>query len=180
MQGRLSSSVMARICHEKTGLFPAPADITFSCSCPDWAGMCKHVAATLYGIGARLDGQPDLMFTLRQVKAQDLIAQAGTDLATKPKRRSTAKGLEGGNLSEIFGIDVQAEVPSSSVRATRARTPARKKTPRASAPEAAKKSTTKKLSTKKPVRKKKPVNKKAEAMRRYWEARRRVAGKSAG
>lgn len=177
---------MARICHEKTGLFPAPADITFSCSCPDWAGMCKHVAATLYGIGARLDGQPDLMFTLRQVQAQDLIAQAGTDLATKPKRRSTAKVLEGGNLSEMFGIDVQAEVPPAPVRAPRARTPARKKPPRASAPDAAKKSATKKLSTKKPVRKKKPVKKQtlvkkqAEAMRRYWEARRRAAGKSAG
>ncbi|MBI3265273.1 MAG: SWIM zinc finger family protein, partial [Acidobacteria bacterium] len=55
LQGRLSTSVMARICEPKTGLFPAPKDISFQCSCPDWASMCKHVAAVLYGIGARLD-----------------------------------------------------------------------------------------------------------------------------
>ena len=35
------------------GLFPTPREISFSCSCPDWAMMCKHVAAALYGVGAR-------------------------------------------------------------------------------------------------------------------------------
>src|SRR5213083_1539994 len=67
LQGRFSKGVMTRICHERTGLFPSPAEITFTCSCPDWALMCKHVAAVLYGIGARLDLQPDLLFALRNV-----------------------------------------------------------------------------------------------------------------
>src|SRR5438552_8743365 len=55
LQGRFSKGVMTRLCEEKTGLFPSPSDILFTCSCPDWASMCKHVAAVLYGIGARLD-----------------------------------------------------------------------------------------------------------------------------
>ena len=78
LQGRLSKGVMARICQEKTGLFPSPAEISFCC--PDWASMCKHVAAVLYGIGARLDEQPDLLFALRKVDQQDLIADGGQSL----------------------------------------------------------------------------------------------------
>ena len=77
LQGRFSKGVMTRLCEEKTGLFPSPKDILFTCSCPDWASMCKHVAAVLYGIGARLDHQPELLFTLRKVDQQDLIAKAG-------------------------------------------------------------------------------------------------------
>ncbi len=67
LQGKLSKNVMERVCREADGLFPAPREIKMSCSCPDWAGMCKHVAATLYGVGARLDADPDLLFTLRGV-----------------------------------------------------------------------------------------------------------------
>jgi len=80
LQGKLSKAVMERICTPKTGLFPAPKEISFTCSCPDWASMCKHVAAVLYGIGARLDNQPDLLFSLRRVDAKDLVAQAGAGL----------------------------------------------------------------------------------------------------
>jgi uncharacterized Zn finger protein len=80
LQGKLAKPVMERICTPKTGLFPAPQDIRFSCSCPDSAGMCKHIAAVLYGVGARLDQQPDLLFRLRQVNAKDLVAQAGSGL----------------------------------------------------------------------------------------------------
>jgi len=117
LQGRLSSSVMERICHEKTGLFPAPTEIAFTCSCPDWAGMCKHVAATLYGIGARLDEKPELMFTLRQVVAQDLIARAGEDFSKTTKSRASGKVLVDGNLSEIFGIELPADLPAAAKRA---------------------------------------------------------------
>ena len=67
LQGRFSKGVMTRLCEEKTGLFPSPKEILFTCSCPDWASMCKHVAAVLYGIGARLDHQPELLFALRKV-----------------------------------------------------------------------------------------------------------------
>src|ERR1700681_2092131 len=80
LQGRFSKGVMERICRQNHGLFPTPAEIKLSCSCPDWAGMCKHVAAVLYGIGARLDHQPELLFRLRAVDERDLIVKAGEAL----------------------------------------------------------------------------------------------------
>ena len=97
---------MTRLCEEKTGLFPSPKDILFTCSCPDWASMCKHVAAVLYGIAARLDHQPELLFTLRKVDHQDLIAKAGSALAQKRKAPAGAKVLAGDDLSEMFGIEM--------------------------------------------------------------------------
>jgi len=106
LQGRFSQGVMARICQEKTGLFPSPAEIEFTCSCPDWASMCKHVAAVLYGIGARLDEKPDLLFTLRRVDHQDLIARAGTGLAQTGKGPKAGKVLDESDLSEMFGIEM--------------------------------------------------------------------------
>src|ERR1035438_9800380 len=77
LQGRLSKGVMERICRQNHGLFPSPEEIELSCSCPDWAGMCKHVAAVLYGIGARFDHQPELLFRLRAVNEMELIVNAG-------------------------------------------------------------------------------------------------------
>jgi uncharacterized Zn finger protein len=112
LQGRFSQGVMARICHEQTGLFPSPAEITFTCSCPDWASMCKHVAAVLYGIGARLDEKPELLFALRKVKEQDLIARAGKSLPRTSTRQAAGKVLDAGDLSEVFGIEMaQAAKP---------------------------------------------------------------------
>jgi uncharacterized Zn finger protein len=106
LQGRLSKGVMTRLCEEKTGLFPSPKDIFFTCSCPDWASMCKHVAAVLYGIGARLDCQPELLFTLRKVDQQGLIATAGSDFSTKGERSAGTKVLASDDLSEMFGIEM--------------------------------------------------------------------------
>src|SRR5229473_3651584 len=106
LQGRFSTGVMTRLCEEKTGLFPSPKDIIFTCSCPDWASMCKHVAAVLYGIGARLDHQPELLFTLRKVDQQDLIAKAGSDLSKTRKGPAGAKVLASDDLSEMFGIEM--------------------------------------------------------------------------
>ena len=77
LQGRLSKGVMERMCREQHGLFPTPDEIRLACSCPDWAGMCKHVAAVLYGVGARFDHQPELLFRLRGVDEKELIVQAG-------------------------------------------------------------------------------------------------------
>ena len=71
---------MERVCREADGLFPAPSEIKMSCSCPDWADMCKHVAATLYGVGARLDSDPDLLFALRGVDRAELVSNVGADL----------------------------------------------------------------------------------------------------
>lgn len=118
LQGRFSTSVMARMCQEKTGLFPSPGEITFTCSCPDWASMCKHVAAVLYGIGARLDEKPDLLFALRQVNHQDLIAKASKGLPRTMKGPAAGKVLHTGDLSDIFGIEMAQDAkPEIAVRA---------------------------------------------------------------
>jgi uncharacterized Zn finger protein len=112
LQGRLSTSVMARICEPKTGLFPSPKEISFRCSCPDWAWMCKHVAAVLYGIGARLDQRPELLFLLRRVDQQDLIAKADSGLWPARTGPVAAKVLETGDLSQIFGIEMAQSEPA--------------------------------------------------------------------
>ncbi len=110
LQGRFSQGVMARICRQKTGLFPSPGEIEFSCSCPDWAGMCKHVAAVLYGVGARLDQQPELLFSLHKVDEKELIAKAGEALPLVKKGPAAGKIFAGEDLSELFGLDM---APSS-------------------------------------------------------------------
>jgi uncharacterized Zn finger protein len=120
LQGRFSKGVMERICRQKTGLFPAPAEIEFSCSCPDWASMCKHVAAVLYGIGARLDEQPELLFKLRKVDEKDLIAKAGRGLPLSKKGPRSEKVLAPGGLSELFGLEMAtgpSEPPPQAARA---------------------------------------------------------------
>jgi uncharacterized Zn finger protein len=106
LQGRFSKGVMERICRPKTGLFPAPAEIKLACSCPDWASMCKHVAAVLYGIGARLDEQPELLFTLRKVDEKDLIAKAGKELPLYKSEPAGEKVLVAEGLSELFGLEL--------------------------------------------------------------------------
>ena len=112
LQGRLSQSVMTRLCQEKAGMFPSPKDISFTCSCPDWASMCKHVAAVLYGIGARLDHRPELLFTLRKVDQQGLIANAGSSLSEKkPTGPDGMKVLVSDDLSEMFGIEIASATP---------------------------------------------------------------------
>jgi len=102
--------VMERICRLNTGLFPAPKEIKFSCSCPDWASMCKHVAAVLYGVGARLDSQPELIFALRRVDPKDLVAQAGAGLRRSRQSPATGKVLDDVHLADVFGIEM-ADVP---------------------------------------------------------------------
>ena len=106
LQGRLSKGVMERVCRQKTGLFPSPDEIHLSCSCPDWADMCKHVAAVLYGIGARLDQQPDLLFRLHDVDEKELIAGAGQALPLAKKAPAAKKVLGGEDLSALFGLDM--------------------------------------------------------------------------
>ena len=112
LQGKLSKAVMARICQPGSGLFPAPKDIKFSCSCPDWASMCKHVAAVLYGVGTRLDEQPELLFTLRRVDAKDLVTQAGAGLPKPKKATKASKVLDSAALGDVFGIEMAEPVPT--------------------------------------------------------------------
>ena len=92
------------------GLFPSPKEIDFSCSCPDWAYMCKHVAATLYGIGARLDNEPDLFFKLRKVKMKDLITQAvqgKTRKLLQKAKKKTGRVIAEADVADVFGIDME-------------------------------------------------------------------------
>jgi uncharacterized Zn finger protein len=114
LQGRFSQGVMERVCQQRSGLFPAPHEIKLSCSCPDWADMCKHVAAVLYGIGVRLDQQPELLFRLHKVDEQELIAKAGKDLPLSKNGPAAAKILGGGeDLSALFGLDLAQNTTSN-------------------------------------------------------------------
>lgn len=115
LQGKFSKAVMERICQPKAGLFPSPKEIRLDCSCPDWASMCKHVAATLYGIGARLDESPDLLFTLRQVDANDLVTQAAEFSGKTSKGPDKSHVLGDDQLEDVFGLEM-ADLPVSSVK----------------------------------------------------------------
>ena len=117
LQGRLSDRVMDVVAHRDTGLFPQPGEIELACDCPDWATMCKHAAAVLYGVGSRLDDSPELLFRLRGVDEAELIA---ADMAL-PGGTTTADTLADGDLGDIFGIDLD---PAGSTPAPNAREPA--------------------------------------------------------
>lgn len=111
LQGKLSTAVMQRICTKHTGLFPAPSEMKFNCSCPDWADMCKHVAAVLYGVGVRLDEKPELLFSLRGVDAKDLVGQADGALVTSKKGLASGKVLDDAALADVFGLEMDDGVP---------------------------------------------------------------------
>ena len=135
LQGRLSKGVMERICRQNHGLFPSPEEIELSCSCPDWAGMCKHIAAVLYGIGARFDRQPELLFRLRAVDEAELILNAGEATPLAKLGPAASKLLGGEDLAGIFGLDMaQSAIPDAG---SAERKPAKPKRPQkaAAAPE---------------------------------------------
>lgn len=106
LQGKLSDHVMQVVTDRQDGLFPAPGEISLKCDCPDWAVMCKHVAAVLYGVGARLDQQPELLFKLRGVDHEELIAADAEAAVSAATSRGKAKRLSGGELADVFGIDL--------------------------------------------------------------------------
>ncbi|HUS58898.1 MAG TPA: hypothetical protein VM141_09620 [Planctomycetota bacterium] len=113
VQGRLSSEVMAVVTDRDNGLFPLPGEISFTCSCPDWASMCKHVAAVLYGVGAKLDSEPELLFTLRGVRHAELISQASADAIVERAADNTDRLLDGDSLAGVFGIELGNDAPSA-------------------------------------------------------------------
>ena len=109
LKGKLSDHVMGVVSDRDKGLFPKPREIDFSCTCPDWAAMCKHVASVLYGVGARLDRSPESLFLLRGVDAEELIAAEMTlPDAGAPGDDSLADDA----LAGIFGIDIDTEAVS--------------------------------------------------------------------
>ena len=110
LQGKLSDQVMAVMTKKDTGLFPSPSEIQLGCSCPDWADMCKHVAAVLYGVGVRLDTKPELLFTLRSVNQNELLAHAAsaTQFASQAAEPAAAQ-FEESQLAALFGIELDSE-----------------------------------------------------------------------
>jgi uncharacterized Zn finger protein len=103
IQGKLSPEIIALLCRKDEGLFPSPKEIKLICNCPDWADLCKHLAAVLYGVGARLDAQPELFFLLRGVDQNELFsAEFANDLADS----GSDSAISGGDLGSIFGIEL--------------------------------------------------------------------------
>ena len=106
LRGQFSTGVMERICRQDEGLFPRPSEIKFSCDCPDYADMCKHVAAALYGVGARLDAHPELLFRLRAVDENDLLTHMGKAAPPPPTGDAAAKRLDSEDLSALFDLEM--------------------------------------------------------------------------
>jgi uncharacterized Zn finger protein len=119
LQGKFDQGVMRRLTQRDGGLFPKPSEIKMNCSCPDWAGLCKHVAAVMYGVGARLDLSPELLFTLRAVDHLELIGQAvAADNLDKTLGADETSALAGSDLGELFGIEIDAGADSMAAEAT--------------------------------------------------------------
>jgi len=135
LQGQLSSQVMEIVTDPVTGLFPQPKDITLHCDCPDWADMCKHVAAVLYGVGARLDERPELLFVLRKVDHEELIS-ADLDMQVATAGKGKRRRLANQDLSNVFGIEIDSAgesgtaQPANNEKSPRKESPRKKRTPR--------------------------------------------------
>ncbi len=103
LRGSLSEEVMRIVTDRRRGLFPMAGEIEFTCDCPDWAVMCKHVAAVLYGVGNRLDREPELLFRLRGVDPEELIA---SEIALPAASAGGADVLADEDLGAVFGIEI--------------------------------------------------------------------------
>ena len=101
-QGKLPEDMLKDFCNQATGLFPTPKEIHFDCSCPDGAYCRKHIAAVLYGIGARLDEQPELFFTLRSIDPKEIVAAEVVDTVTSGAEAEIASD----DLAATFGISL--------------------------------------------------------------------------
>jgi uncharacterized Zn finger protein len=106
LQGRFSDDVMQILARPKLGLFPSPKQIRLACSCPDWAEMCKHVAAALYGVGARLDAEPEIFFTLRHVDQTELVGEASTAKRLRSRKPTGKRTIAAADLESVFGIEL--------------------------------------------------------------------------
>ena len=124
LQGRLSKNVMSVVTDCNKGLFPMPGEISLKCSCPDWAVMCKHVAAVLYGVGTRLDEEPELLFVLRGVDHEELISAEVSVAATTSGTKGSRRRIADDTLADVFGIEMSEDVTTAKTKPS----PHRKKT----------------------------------------------------
>jgi uncharacterized Zn finger protein len=131
LQGRLAKGVMDRVCRPGDGLFPSPGEIKLSCSCTDWADMCKHVAAALYGVGARLDDKTQLLFVLRGVDENELIAGAGQDVSLTKTMPRAGKVLDDGDVAALFGLEMAEPANSAPPVPAASKKPRQSETPKA-------------------------------------------------
>jgi uncharacterized Zn finger protein len=106
LRGELPDEVMRAVTDRASGLFPEPRQLEISCSCPDWATVCKHVAATLYGVGVRLDTRPELLFLLRGVDPQELVEHASQGLAAPAAATAATLDTATVDLAALFGIEL--------------------------------------------------------------------------
>lgn len=120
LRGSISKGVMEVVTRKGEGLFPSPQEIALSCSCPDWASMCKHVAAVLYGVGARLDRAPEMLFTLRGVDPVEMV-EAAVEPPSKAGKPRKGRTLVSEDLSSVFGVDFDMEGVSKEGVAPKAR-----------------------------------------------------------
>ncbi|MFV2072213.1 MAG: hypothetical protein ACC742_06120 [Thermoanaerobaculales bacterium] len=162
LQGSISKGVMEIVTRKGEGLFPSPREITLSCSCPDWATMCKHVAATLYGVGARLDHEPELLFTLRGVDPTEMV-EAAIDQPTGAGKARKGRVLESDELSFVFGIDIEMDGVSSDEASAPTRPAKRARRAAKTRKPAASKATQKKSASKPATKKTAAVKKKSTA-----------------
>jgi len=180
LRGDLSGNVMEVVTDRRDGLFPLPGEMSFRCSCPDWATMCKHVAAVLYGVGARLDQQPELLFQLRGVDHRELI-DVDTELAvsTKSSRRGGSKRIASDDLSDVFGIELSVSDPEPSTASEPTTTRKTRKTRAAKKASTKKKAAAKKKATKKNGPASKKTVKKKPATKRKTATTGKTAAKKA-
>lgn len=110
LQGRISESVMDAVTQRKNGIFPLPGEIEIECDCPDWAVLCKHAAAALYGAGTRLDEKPELLFLLRGVSHKELITESA-DIASSENRGGSGR-IDESEIPGVFGIEISEGTPT--------------------------------------------------------------------
>ncbi|MDB6073639.1 MAG: zinc finger, domain protein, partial [Verrucomicrobiaceae bacterium] len=109
LSGKLGDGVLKVITDRETGLFPAPSEIRINCNCPDSAGLCKHAAAVLYGVGLKFDADPGLFFKLRAVNPEELLSLAADVVGKEPVAGSAAV-ISDDDIAGLFGIDM-GEIP---------------------------------------------------------------------
>lgn len=122
LQGKLSDHIMGVVTDQQEGMFPLPDEISLKCSCPDYAVMCKHVAAVLYGVGARLDTKPELLFTLRGVNHEDMIQADAEKAVASVASRGKSKRLKASEIGDVFGIEIESGDAGSPMEETGAET----------------------------------------------------------
>jgi len=115
-QGKLPDTVLQRFCDKTEGLFPSPKEMKMKCNCPDIAGLCKHLAAVLYGVGARLDQDPKLFFLLRGVQEAELIGGQALDALTGGAEGTLAVG----DLADVFGVEFDTALEPTPKAASKA------------------------------------------------------------